>query len=116
VAMAAGMRGDQRPPGVRADLPVGQQVVVALEVPDGMPGVGAEDAVSRHPQQTLEPDHQLSGAPAAQDLARYGVALGGVRRLRDDQRRGCKAQAHERAQRPAEWIAGRFAQRDRPWL
>ena len=101
---------------MRADLPVGQQIMVALEVPDGMPGVGAEDAVGGHAQQTLELDHQPSGAPLAQDPSRYGVPLSGVRGLRHDQRRGRKAEAQERAQRPPEWMAGRIAQRDRPWL
>jgi hypothetical protein len=112
VAMIASVCRDQRPPRVRSDLSVREQVMVALEVLDSALGVGAEDAVVRHAQQALYLDHQVSGAPGAQDGARNGVAVRSVRRLRDNQRRGRKTEARERAQRPSERMKERVTHND----
>jgi hypothetical protein len=99
------VRRDQRAPGVRADLAVGEQVVGALEAFDLAAGAGTEDAVSRHAQQLLQLDHQMTGASGMQDVARHGVPLSGMRRPGDDQRRGRKAEACERAKRPPERVS-----------
>jgi hypothetical protein len=105
VAMAASVGREQRPPCVRPNLSVRQQVMVALEALDGALGVGAEDAIVRHAHQTLRPDHQPAGAARPQDGARDRLPVRSVRGRRRNQRRGGKADARERAQRPSELTA-----------
>jgi hypothetical protein len=84
--VVATVRAKQRTPCVRADLGIGQEVMVALEVLDGAPGAGAEDAVGRYAEQMLQLGHQRPGASRSEDGARDGVTVGGVRRLRHNQR------------------------------
>lgn len=84
--VAAVACAEQRTPCVRADLGIGQKVMVALEVLDGAPGAGAEDAVGRYAEQMLQFGHQKPGASRSEDGARDGVTVCGVRRLRHNQR------------------------------
>src|SRR5436305_1839289 len=66
---AAAMAGAQRPPGVRADLAVHVQPVLALERAHRPPGTKVEAAVHGQPEDALHPRHRRAALAAAQEQA-----------------------------------------------
>jgi hypothetical protein len=61
----------ERPPGVRADLAVCEEMVPPLERPHGMTRAAAENAVGRDVQQTLQPPDERAVVADAQHLVRH---------------------------------------------
>jgi hypothetical protein len=75
-ALVRPLAGQQRPPGVRSHLAVGQQAVLALKGPHRVPRLRAEDAVRSDPQQSLEPDDVRTGVALAEDPLAVEAAAG----------------------------------------